>query len=234
MKKLFIILFLALQTYAVSAQNDWQVPEKQTATSTQTQTQKSNTPRKALFEKKAKKAVDARYLAGAVPEVDGKVVFTADKDFPGQSADQLYSRVYKALQQIVDSDNTDASMNHYSEMALMSKSGHAVVARYKEWMVFKKSALTLDRSLLYFQLVAQCSDGHIQLQMRNIRYEYEMDRGDAQGLKTTAENWITDKYALNKKGDKLYKYSGKFRIKTIDRKNELFSKIMAYVADSNE
>ena len=52
-----------------------------------------------------------------------------------------------------------------------------------------------------------------------------MDRGDSEGMSVKADDWITDKHALNKKKTKLYKGSGKFRRKTIDRKDNIFGKI---------
>jgi colicin import membrane protein len=54
-----------------------------------------------------------------------------------------------------------------------------------------------------------------------------MDRKDTEGLKVKAEEWITDQYALNKKGTKLSRISGKFRRKTIDRKDNIFERIDA-------
>ena len=41
-----------------------------------------------------------------------------------------------------------------------------------------------------------------------------------------AEEWITDENALNKKKDNLSKYSGKFRRKTIDRKDNIFETLL--------
>ena len=38
------------------------------------------------------------------------------------------------------------------------------------------------------------------------------------------KNGFTDEYALNKKKDKLLRISGKFRRKTIDRKDFIFNK----------
>ena len=35
---------------------------------------------------------DSKYLAGAVPEVDGKVVFTKEFSIPGMSQDEIYER----------------------------------------------------------------------------------------------------------------------------------------------
>jgi colicin import membrane protein len=66
----------------------------------------------------------------------------------------------------------------------------------------------------------------VNLKLTRISYQYELDR-EGSGLETTAEEWITDKYGLTKKQDKLSKYSGKFRRKTIDRKDYIFDKIKA-------
>jgi hypothetical protein len=64
------------------AQNVWEKPQT-------TALQEEMTKKKSLFESN-KKAVDPKYLAGAVPVVDGKVTFTLDKDIPGKSAQEIY------------------------------------------------------------------------------------------------------------------------------------------------
>ena len=46
----------------------------------------------------------------------------------------------------------------------------------------------------------------------------------------TAEDWITDSEAFNRKGTKFLKSTGKFRIKTIDLKDALFQKAADTVA----
>lgn len=60
--------------------------------------------------------------------------------------------------------------------------------------------------------------------MERINYAYEIHR-ENQGLRTSAEEWISDENGLNKKKTKMAKGSGKFRIKTIDRKDNIFSRI---------
>jgi colicin import membrane protein len=59
--------------------------------------------------------------------------------------------------------------------------------------------------------------------MTDIKYRYEEGR-EGGGKAFTAEDWITDKEAYNRKGTKFLKSTGKFRIKTIDMKDILFSK----------
>ena len=47
----------------------------------------------------------------------------------------------------------------------------------------------------------------------------------------SAEEWITDKYCVNKKHTKLLPVSGKFRRKTIDRKDYLFNRFNTILND---
>ena len=46
------------------------------------------------------------------------------------------------------------------------------------------------------------------------------------GVNYRAEEWITDKEAVNKKGTKLYPKSGKFRRLTVDRVEAIFAGFM--------
>lgn len=182
---------------------------------------KQNTQRRALFEKKHK-TVEAKYLAGAVPEVDGKVVFTLDKDVPGMSADQIYDKVRTVMENIIAQPN---QIKEVSKIAIDDKASRTLGARISEWLVFKKKAFNLDQTVFNYSLIAKVSDGHLHLTMERMGYQYEMERPDTQGMETKAEDWITDKWGLNKKGSKLAKYSGKFRSKTIDRKDSIFQRV---------
>ena len=58
--------------------------------------------------------------------------------------------------------------------------------------------------------------------MTRIYYLYDEER-----IPTTfkAEEWINDRYGLNNKKTKTSRVSGKFRIKTIDRKDFIFNKL---------
>lgn len=183
--------------------------------------QAQNTQRRALFEKKHK-TVDAKYLKGAVPEVDGKVVFTLDKDVPGMTADQIYEKVRTVMENIIAQPN---QLKQVSKIAIDDKASHIIGARISEWLVFRKAALNVDQTVFNYSLIAKVSDGHLHLTMERMGYQYEMERPDTQGMETKAEDWITDKWGLNKKGNKLAKYSGKFRRKTIDRKDDIFGRV---------
>ncbi|MBR5655952.1 MAG: DUF4468 domain-containing protein [Prevotella sp.] len=210
MRKVLIAIFAVLPLVGMS-QNVWEKPET---------SQQETTKKKALFE--SKKAVDPKYLAGAVPVVDGKVTFTLDKDIPGKSAQEIYDIVLATLEKMTKEENQFKT----SQVAVVNKQDHVIGARYKEWLVFQNTFLSLDRTIFNYTVIATCTDGHLNATISRISYAYEMDRGVNDGMETKAEEWITDEFALNKKKDNLSKYSGKFRRKTIDRKDNIFETLL--------
>lgn len=160
---------------------------------------------------------DQKYLAGAVPVVDGKVMFKTTIEAPGKSAQQIYDIVLAYLQKMTKEPN----QIEQSRIVLEDKENHQVAGTYQEWLVFKSTALSLDRTRFLYNLTANCSDGKADITMTRLIYLYEEERDPQRFL---AEEWITDKYGLNKKQTKLARVSGKFRRKTIDRKDFLFNK----------
>jgi colicin import membrane protein len=107
----------------------------------------------------------------------------------------------------------------------VNKPGKVVGARFKEWLVFQKSPLSLDQTIFNYTLICDCTDGQLNITLSHISYEYETDRTDTGvGQEMTAEQWITDEYALTRNKQKLARYSGKFRSKTIDRKDFIFNR----------
>ena len=212
MKKTIIAIMLLCPTLSF-AQNTWEVPTQKTEV-------RDTTKRKALFETK-KKVEDPKYLSGAVPVVDGKVTCTLDMDVKGKTAQEIYDILYGVL------DNMTKEENQFKEskIAIVNKGEHTIAARYKEWLVFRNSALSLDRTVFNYTIIAQATDGHVNVKLFRISYQYELERGINDGIEVVAEEWITDEQGLNKKKDKLAKYSGKFRKKTIDRKDNIFETI---------
>ena len=134
---------------------------------------------------------------------------------------RLYTLLYSLLAVLSASAQFDES-----HIALVNKKEHVIAAKFREWLVFKSTALALDRTVFGYTIIANCTDGHLNLTLSRINYAYELDRGDSEGLITSAEEWITDENALNKAKTKLRRHSGKFRRKTIDRKDEIFQTII--------
>ena len=165
----------------------------------------------------AKVNPDQKYLAGAVPMVDGKVVFAKTIEAPGKSAADIYHIVLKYMDKMTREKNQIKS-----QLVVTDSTKYEIGGSYEEWLVFRSNAIALDRTRLYYTLVVQCSEGKADVTLSRIRYLYEEER-KPQRLK--AEEWITDKEAVNKKNTRLQPFTGKFRRKTIDRKDFLFNKL---------
>lgn len=212
MKKLIAFALALVPMLGMAQSNVWEIPD-------QPQQQA-----KVVKKKEAAPKVDPKYLAGAVPEVNGEVVFTLDKDVPGMSAGSIYDKLYAVVSEIVD-EGKGSGLQPQARIAAVNKAEHTIAARVKEWLVFTSNFISLDRTEFNYTLIARAKDGHVNMTMERISYAYEMNRKDASGMMEKAENWITDKHALNKKQTKLSPLSGKFRRKTIDRKDNIFQRV---------
>lgn len=208
MKKVLMIAVMWLPVVAM-AQNDWEVPDKVETTTTST----TGTTTAAAIPNP-----DAKYLTGAVPVKDGKVVFEQTINAPGKSADQIYDILLDLVERMARGGN----QSEQSRVVIQDKAKHQIVADFYEWLVFTNKALVLDRTHLRFYLIINCEDGKATAEMTRISYLYEEER-DPQ--RYTAEEWITDEECMNKEHTKLFRMNGKFRRKTIDRKDFIFNKL---------
>ena len=83
------------------------------------------------------------------------------------------------------------------------------------------ACLLKDYTHVFYLFTAEAAAGKVKLTMNNIAFVYV---GSQETERIPAEDWITDKEALNKKGE-LRRISGKFRVKTIDLFDELAKEI---------
>ena len=204
MKKLFIAILMAMPLIASAQDNTWERIE-------QAQVVKENP--------------DAKYLVdGAVPVVDGVVYWQTTINAPGKTAKQIYDILYKQMDKMVNEPNQIAN----SAIVQDDKEKYELGAIFHEWLVFKNSTLSLDRTQLNFQLMVKYADGKADVKISHITYDYDLER---KPVHYKAEEWITDKYAVNKKHTKLYPISAKFRRKTTDRKDFIFSKFNSLLND---
>lgn len=153
---------------------------------------------------------DSKYLAGAIPEVDGKVIFTKEFSIPGMSQTEIYNRLLKWMEaRLAKNDNN-------SRVVYSSEENGQIVGTGDEWIVFSSSALSLDRTKILYQVTATCQPEKCTLEVEKIRFNYREGKE-----KYTAEEWITDKYALNKDKTKLVRGLAKWRRKTVDFVDDL-------------
>lgn len=184
---------------------------------------KKETPKPAAQVNGAKLKEDPKYLEGAITfDEQGKIVFDTEIEAPGKSAAQLYDLVFDYMSGLTQDKESKAS-----RMALVNKDEHIIVNTMDEWLVFSNSFISLDRTECKYNLIAKITDGKVSLSINHINYTYE--EGRQTGFKLPAEEVIIDKVALTKKKNDLARIFGKFRKKTIDRKDQIFNEIAALV-----
>ena len=184
---------------------------------------KKETPKPAAQVNGAKLKEDPKYLEGAITfDEQGKIVFDSEIEAPGKSAAQLYNLVFDYMSGLTQDKESKAS-----RMALVNKDEHIIVNAMDEWLVFSNSFISLDRTECKYNLIAKITDGKVSLSINHINYIYE--EGRQTGFKLPAEEVIIDKVALTKKKNDLARIFGKFRKKTIDRKDQIFNEIAALV-----
>ena len=192
MKKLLFAAMMLMPLAATAQDNTWEQTEKKTAD-------------------------DTRYLVGAVPEVDGRVVFETTIQAPGKSASQIFTLLRDDMQKMTKEPN----QIEQSRISFEDADKGEVVGTYQEWLVFKNKPLVLDRTRFFYTIQVECKAGEAKVKVSHIHYLYEEER-DAMVYK--AEEWMTDRYGLNRKQNKLARVSGKFRRKTIDRIDYIFAR----------
>ena len=210
MKKIITLALTLIFTSVSMAQNTWEMTKEQ---------------RQEMQQKKAKPELDPKYGVGAVPVVNGAIVFEKEISAPGKNKTQIMTIVKDKFQEWIDEPNQilyDGG-SKLSRISYDNIEEGVVAARFYEYLVFRNAALSLDRTDFDFQLIATCSDGKVNIKMMRMRYVYEAERPG--GFNEPAEEIITDENCMNKARTKLNRMFGKFRKKTIDRKDYIFNEL---------
>lgn len=157
---------------------------------------------------------DPKYMDGAVPVVNDRVVFSKTLNLSGQSQEQIFAKALNWATGRFIPENDFKSRVLYSDAAKGQ-----IACMGQQYLVFTNKALSLDRATIMYQMYLDCQPGKCDMQITAIRYVYNIaGRNEV----IVAEEQITDLYVFNKKKDKLIKATGKFRIHTIDLVDELF------------
>lgn len=176
-------------------------------------------------------AEDNKYLAGAVPEVNGIVTFEKSFKVKGKTDQQIYSTMLDYVKnELVGKAIDDLRTRIISE----ESTDGSISARIEEYLLFKKKPLYLDRTRLRYQITITTGNAGVKMVINQISYYYQEDMEGKNGVTYKAEEWITDKEAINKAGTKLYPRSGKFRRQTIDRMEQIFEGAMDAFEDKPE
>ena len=161
---------------------------------------------------------DSKYLAGAVPEQNGIVTFTQTFSVPGKTQADIYPVMQAYIKSLVAAGRQDLRTR------VISDEHNTIIANIEEVMTFKKRFLSWDHTYFRYIISAECTaDAKVKMTITKISYYYMFDNEGKNGETYKAEEWISDKYALNKTQTKMFPRSGKFRRKTIDRVEEIFA-----------
>ena len=147
-----------------------------------------------------------KYMAGAVPEVDGKVVFTRELNVSGFSGEQIYNALL---------DWSHKTFTENSSRILYTDAQRGVIAAQGEEVMIIKIGLFPGKVKAMYMLTINSSDGKCTLTTSRIRYKNNPSSKDGEEI-IAAEEYITDKYALNKTKTKIFRGTGDYRSKTID------------------
>lgn len=170
---------------------------------------------------------DPKYLLGAVPEVDGVVTFQKSFSVTDKNEQQIYDIMLAYINNSLLGNAIHDKSLPYTRIISEERGEGNVVARVEEYMIFNKvTFIQLDRTRFRYLLSASVKGQKVSLIITQISYYYNEDMDGKNGVPYKAEEWITDKEAVNKKGTKLYPRSGKFRRKTVDRVQEIFEGFM--------
>ena len=167
---------------------------------------------------------DNKYLEGAITLKEGKVTFSTEMMVPAMTKEQIYETLLNwANKRYQPTEKMNA------KVLFQNPEEGSIAIGGEEYLVFSSSALSLDRTRIYYQMKILCENGKSNIEMSRIRYWYDEARNG--GEKYEAEKWIVDQWALNKSKTKLAPICGKFRKMTIDLKDELFKEIQSVLGN---
>ena len=190
----------------------------------------ANAQSEGLFARKRIKSTEAdqsKYAApGAVPEKDGKVVFSDVIAVPGKSKADIFAKVGQWASLRYEPNTTSGMYTdrdffrnlEYSLVKTADKDNGTLVCQGAEELIFSIKPLAKNFTQAFYTLELNITDGQVAFKLHNLAFN--VDQGDGQFDRVSAEEWITDKESVNKKGE-LRRIPGKYRIKTIDLVNEL-------------
>lgn len=211
MKSLILTLMVAMLPFCVNAQNTGIFGKKNTST----------------------KVTDfTPYMQGAVPVENGLVTFSKTFTATGKSKEDLYRQIAswasaRYMPNIENGKWTDPDYFRnlaYSSVKVSDDASDPktqIVCQGNEEIVFTNRILERDYAEIEYKLNIKINDGSLKATMTNIAYVYTFT---SEKERVAAEAYITDETAFNKKGN-FIKQNRKFRVKTVDLANELFSEI---------
>ncbi len=149
---------------------------------------------------------DSKYMAGAVPEVDGKVVFTRELAFSNLSKEQIYTALLDWGNKMSENGNSTVAFTDIEK---------GLIAIQAKDIIRVKIGLFPTNVNMHYLLTIKCEESKCILTVSRIKYTNNPSSQNPTDI-LLAEEYITDKYALNKAKTKIHHGLGDYRMKTID------------------
>lgn len=147
-----------------------------------------------------------KYMSGAVPEVDGKVVFNRYLNVSEFSQGQIYN----ALAEWAAKKYVGAK----ARMILADPESSTIVVQGYDEIVVRIGIFPGKVNMISIVKFV-CGSGSCVMEVSKVRYTNNPASKKPTDI-ITAEEYITDKHALNKTKTKIHKGLGDYRIRTID------------------
>ncbi len=145
-------------------------------------------------------------MAGAVPEINGKVVFTRELNATNFTRDQIYTSLL---------DWSTGKFTGQKGAVIYKNQAEGKIAITAEEQFNVRIGITPSDVNLLFLITISCSDNACSMTYSRVRYTNNPFSKQATDIEP-AENYIVDKYAINKTNTKIFKGPGDYRKSTID------------------
>lgn len=184
--------------------------------------------RKKINSAKADQSAYAK--KGIIPMVNGKVEYGYSIAAPGKSKEEIFQNLsqwasFRYEPNTTQGVYTDANFFkniEYSRVKSADKASGEILCDGAEELIFSLKPLAKNYTQAFYVLKLKATDGKVEFRLCSL--SFNVDMGEGQFSRQSAEELITDEEALNKKGE-LRRFNGKFRIKTIDLVDELTKEI---------
>lgn len=171
----------------------------------------------------AKSQDESKYLKGAVTYDDDKIVFYRNIETPGLSADQIFNAV-KGWSVIEFSGEGQ-------QVLIVNPEKKSVTVRGSRKINVRVGLFPSKVNANFFAEFA-CADGVCKIKYLKLHYTNNPSSKNPTDV-LTAEEYISDRYALNKAGTKLLGGTGSYRKETIDMIDEITEKAKNAIYDYN-
>lgn len=149
---------------------------------------------------------ESKYMEGAVPVVNGKVVFTRYLNVADFSQQQVYNALIDWASRNFTQGNARIILSDPETGTIVVQNQDELIARIGIFPAKVKMASVIKMI---------CSEGNCMIETSRIRYTNNPTSKTPNDI-ITAEEYITDQYAMNKAKTKVFKGIGDYRKSTID------------------